>query len=46
MAAVGTDVGHSCKGLGPVFQASILSLLPELGQLSRRQIAKLVGVAP
>jgi transposase len=41
-----TPAMHSCKGLGPVFQASILSLLPELGQLSRRQIAKLVGVAP
>lgn len=41
-----TPAMHSRKGLGPVFQASMLSLLPELGQLSRRQIAKLVGVAP
>jgi transposase len=36
----------SSKGLGPVFQASALALLPELGRLDRRQIAKLVGVAP
>lgn len=37
---------RSSKGLGPMFQASMLSLLPELGQLDRRQIARLVGVAP
>lgn len=36
----------SCKGLGPVFQATSLALLPELGSLDRRQIARLVGVAP
>lgn len=36
----------SCKGLGPVFQAASLALLPELGTLNRREIAKLVGVAP
>ena len=36
----------SSKGLGPVFQASMLAMLPELGQLNRREIAKLVGVAP
>lgn len=41
-----TPAMRSRKGLGPVFQASILALLPELGQLSRRQIAKLVGIAP
>lgn len=41
-----TPALRSSKGLGPVFQASILALLPELGQLSRREIAKLVGVAP
>ncbi|WP_028919703.1 IS110 family transposase [Pseudoxanthomonas suwonensis] len=37
---------QSGKGLGPVFQATSLALLPELGTLDRRQIAKLVGVAP
>lgn len=36
----------SSKGLGPVFQATALALLPELGHLDRRQIAKLAGVAP
>jgi transposase len=36
----------SCKGLGPIFQATSLALLPELGELTRRQIARLVGVAP
>lgn len=34
------------KGLGPVFQATVLALLPELGCVNRRQVAKLVGVAP
>lgn len=42
----GTPALRSTKGLGPIFQASMLSLLPELGHLSRQQIAKLVGVAP
>lgn len=37
---------RSSKGLGPVFQATVLALLPELGQLDRGQIAKLTGVAP
>lgn len=41
-----TPALRSSKGLGPIFQASMLSLLPELGHLSRQQIAKLVGVAP
>ncbi|MEN1958538.1 transposase [Luteimonas changyuni] len=29
-----------------MFQATVLALLPELGHLERRQIAKLTGVAP
>lgn len=33
-------------GIGPVSVASLLAYLPELGQLDRRQIAALVGVAP
>jgi transposase len=41
-----TPALRSSKGLGPVFQASMLALLPELGQLNRCEIAKLVGVAP
>lgn len=34
------------KGQGPMFQAAMLALLPELGTLNRQQVAKLVGVAP
>ena len=41
-----TPALRSSKGLGPMFQASMLALLPELGRLTRQQIAKLVGVAP
>ena len=33
-------------GAGPVLVATLLALLPELGQLDRRQIASLVGLAP
>lgn len=34
------------KGIGPGVSSALLGLLPELGHLNRRQIAKLVGVAP
>ncbi len=33
-------------GVGPVLAGTLIALLPELGQVSRRQIASLVGVAP
>ena len=33
-------------GAGPVLVATLLAELPELGQLDRRQIASLVGLAP
>ncbi len=46
LAAHTTPALRSSKGLGPIFQASALALLPELGRLDRKQIAKLVGVAP
>ena len=36
----------SAPGIGPVVALTLLSALPELGVLSRRQIAGLVGVAP
>jgi transposase len=36
----------SVKGVGPVMIMTLTSALPELGRLQRRQIAKLVGVAP
>jgi len=37
---------QSAKGIGPVASATIIAELPELGRLSRRQVAALVGVAP
>jgi len=46
LAAHATPAIGSGKGMGPMFQAALLALLPELGHLDRRQIAKLVGVAP
>ncbi len=36
----------SVKGVGPVTILTVTAALPELGRLGRRQIAKLVGVAP
>jgi transposase len=36
----------SVKGIGPVTILTLTAALPELGRLGRRQIAKLVGVAP
>jgi transposase len=36
----------SVPGVGAVLSATVLALLPELGQLSRQAIATLVGVAP
>lgn len=37
---------QSVPGVGPIVAATLLGLLPELGTLSRKQIAALVGVAP
>lgn len=37
---------RSTKGIGPTTSATLIAELPELGRLSRRQIAALVGVAP
>lgn len=37
---------QSVPGIGPVVARTLLAELPELGQLNRRAIAKLVGVAP
>ncbi len=36
----------SVKGVGPVLSTTLIAELPELGQLNRKQIAALVGVAP
>lgn len=37
---------RSVPGVGPITAATLLAELPELGTLSRQQIAALVGVAP
>lgn len=34
------------KGIGPVVASTLISSLPELGQLNKRQIVALVGLAP
>ena len=36
----------SVKGMGPLISSSLLVLLPELGQLNRKPITALVGLAP
>lgn len=49
MKAVDAEqAGQLCqvKGVGPVTVAGLLAYLPELGQLNRRQVAALVGLAP
>lgn len=40
------EIFKSVAGLGPVTISAFLAELPELGNLNRGQIAKLVGVAP
>jgi transposase len=40
------DLLQSVPGVGPVVSRTLLGELPELGRLSRKQIAALVGVAP
>ena len=40
------DLLRSVPGVGPQLSVALLSDLPELGTLGRRQIAALVGVAP
>jgi transposase len=36
----------SMPGVGSVLACTLIALLPELGRLSRKQVAALVGVAP
>src|SRR5262249_52678948 len=36
----------SMPGVGPVLAFTLIALLPELGKMSRKQIAALVGLAP
>ncbi|MPM40470.1 IS110 family transposase ISGme8 [bioreactor metagenome] len=40
------EILRSAKGVGPILSAKLISALPELGQLDRKKIAALVGVAP
>ena len=40
------DILKSVPGIGPVVSFTLLSELPELGQLNRKEIAALAGVAP
>lgn len=40
------DLLRSVPGVGPVLSFSIIANLPELGQLGRKEISALVGVAP
>jgi transposase len=41
-----SDCLRSTPGVGPVLSATLLAALPELGTLTRHQLAALVGVAP
>ncbi|EDL56789.1 IS110 family transposase, partial [Gimesia maris] len=41
-----SEILLSAKGVGPATTANLIAGLPELGQLNRQQIAKLVGLAP
>ena len=40
------DILQSTPGVGPVLSRTLMSPLPELGDLNRKEIAALVGVAP
>lgn len=40
------EILKSVKGLGPVTVSTFIAELPELGQLNRQEVARLVGVAP
>jgi transposase len=40
------DLLRSVPGIGPVISRSLIAELPELGELNRKQIAALVGIAP
>ena len=40
------DLLRAVPGVGPIVSRTLLGELPELGQLNRRRIAALVGVAP
>jgi len=41
-----SDLLRSAKGVGPVLASTLIAQLPELGSLTNKKIAALVGVAP
>jgi transposase len=41
-----SDLLRSARGVGPVMASTLIAQLPELGSLTNKQIAALVGVAP
>ena len=41
-----SNIIQSIPGLGPATAAMLIAELPELGSLNRKQIARLIGVAP
>jgi transposase len=43
---VGDELLQSLPGIGPTVSATLLAELPELGRVSAKEIAALVGVAP
>jgi len=40
------ELYQSFQGIGPISSGTLMAMLPELGQLDRRKISALVGVAP
>jgi transposase len=40
------ELMQSAKGVGPILSQTLLAEVPELGQLNRKQMAALIGVAP
>ena len=46
MARAAEDLLTSVPGIGPVTARTLIAELPELGRITRRRIAALVGVAP
>jgi Transposase and inactivated derivatives len=40
------EIQQSIPGVGPILSATLIAYLPELGNLNRKQLTALVGVAP
>ncbi|MFP5075644.1 transposase, partial [Neisseria sp. WLZKY-1] len=39
-------VAEQIKGIGSITTATLMAMLPELGRLSHKRIASLIGIAP